>query len=361
MKKTIYIHIGSPKTATSSIQNVAKNNSSYLKLKGIKYIESVCSGSAHHPLVFDTNGKSKEVDGFWYGNVPRGGAWEALCNEIETSDFNRFLVSSELFFAVLNQPKYIEFIKEQLSSYDIKIICFLRSPDKLYSSFYSQDIKGERQWSKSAYHFYESHQLFSLSYQVRLELWTNVLGHNNIFLLPYEPKCCDPLEQFFNIFNVNVLDLKGVKHQSNQGVGAEFIHIKKSFNTVCQNKSINSNLNAFILSGLKQDTPLKDCKFVNNRYFNRARIQWLSDIKFLDEHTGSKFFSTEIPLAKDVKNYHYDRGVIVKFIRFAIKEYLLISLNYKVRKYLPKVIMLLIAKNNVSLRELLTGKRCNGE
>ena len=99
---TVYIHIGAPKTATSTLQSVFSDNYGKLLKNGVLYPKHFRHGSAHHLLVCDLIEKYQGIrmPDIWYGPRPRGEAWSSLKAEIDQhgSAVDSVILSSELFF-----------------------------------------------------------------------------------------------------------------------------------------------------------------------------------------------------------------------------------------------------------------------
>ena len=99
---TVYLHIGAPKTATSTLQNVLASNAQRLLKNGVLYPGSMRSSDAHHVLACDLIEKCQgsKMSDVWYGAQPRGQGWQLLQREIEQygSALEAVVLSSELFF-----------------------------------------------------------------------------------------------------------------------------------------------------------------------------------------------------------------------------------------------------------------------
>jgi hypothetical protein len=80
---TVYLHIGAPKTATSTLQRALSENHHELLKRGVLYPRELRSGDAHHLLVCDLIDKYQRnrMPDVWYGSQPRGRAWALLLEE----------------------------------------------------------------------------------------------------------------------------------------------------------------------------------------------------------------------------------------------------------------------------------------
>ena len=77
---TVYIHIGAPKTATSTLQSILARNHRKLLENGVLYPQDPRVGDAHHLLVCDLIEQCQGIrmPDIWYGSRARGEAWAAL-------------------------------------------------------------------------------------------------------------------------------------------------------------------------------------------------------------------------------------------------------------------------------------------
>jgi hypothetical protein len=90
VKSSVYLHIGTHKTGTSSIQNFLLNNQEYLRERGFLYPTAgrpKIFSDGHHNLFWALS-NHKNYD-------PNVGAWEELISEIDSSQFQKIIVTSE--------------------------------------------------------------------------------------------------------------------------------------------------------------------------------------------------------------------------------------------------------------------------
>lgn len=135
MKKTVFIHVGPPKTGTSAIQNWFSNNAGMLRTKGLYYPE--------HPL--DPNGVSS-------GNL------SAICDIVHSQEVNKpakITVSKDKVMQLLesfNQSNChcmlvsSEFFIQHMATLkglipDVFFIAYLRNPVEILESNYNQGVK----------------------------------------------------------------------------------------------------------------------------------------------------------------------------------------------------------------------------
>lgn len=324
---TIYLHIGAPKTATSTIQRILASNYKKLLKNGILYPRDHRHGDAHHTLVCDLIEKHQNIKmpDLWYGECSRGQAWQSLKDEISRSepDIHTVILSSELLFG---QSKNLDLILEEITSHlhghEVKVVAYLRRQDQLYSSFFNQDVKGIRQWSHSAYQFYGVHQMFQRDYHSLLALWSDALGRNNILIRPYESQQWlngDIVEDFCAL--IDIPRLKSGSVSSNESLGINQLYIKLCLNRIGFEKSSNDDV-LRLITRVYPEKPTKGSLYVRKKIYLKYRSQWLVANKKLEQDFlhGERLFQLPIPPAGELKQYEIDRKALAAFLPALVKK-----------------------------------------
>ena len=319
---TVYIHIGAPKTATSTLQHVLASNYRRLLEKGVLYPQDVRQGDAHHVLVCDLIEKHQGIHmpEVWYGGQPRGQAWKNLQNEIARhgGKIESVVLSSELFFGQSKRIKLmLDEIAEHLSGHDIRIIAYLRRQDELYSSFFNQDIKGLRQWPHSAYQFYETHQIFQFDYFRFLKIWSDAFGAPSVMVRPYEPSQWvggDIVQDFCVQIGVKGLGAGSAEH--NESLGPNQLYIKRCLNRVGYEKALNDEVLGLVLR-LCREKPVKNTIYVRRNLYRKYRRQWLNVNERLSSEflQGRALFDQPIPTADQTIPYFVDHDRVFDFLQ----------------------------------------------
>ncbi|MFK8046796.1 MAG: hypothetical protein AB8B81_00040 [Halioglobus sp.] len=322
---TVYLHIGAPKTATSTLQTVFSKNYKKLLKDGVLYPQAARHGDAHHLLICDLIEKHQDhrMADFWYGDCARGKAWEELKTDLHTykDRVHSVVLSSELFFG---QSKNIgamhKDILTHLEGHTIKIVVYLRRQDQMYSSFFNQDVKGVRQWAHSAYQFYDTHQVFEHHYLKSLRIWSDSFGKENIIIRPYESQQWpegDIVKDFCAL--LGTISLKSGRASSNSGLGIHQLYLKQCLNRVGFDKGENEAVVEQLMR-LCPEEPTPQCSYVKKRRYRQLRRDWVHVNRRLEEEfLGTKtLFQQEIPLAHQVVIYETDKQVIAQFLRIIV-------------------------------------------
>jgi len=183
--KTIYLHLGTYKTATTFLQYVLWHN--FKDPAGpVYYPRAGTYGMAHHYL------PSPEFPG-WMNGVTQSeyeAAWDRLLTDINGSKADLIIISSEMFCSLFEDS--IDFIRKTLKDYPLRAIIYFRPQDQFISSLAAQFIKGCNY--KPAYYTDLDKGIYKISTDKRFDygnmcaLWGRALGEKNLIVRPFEPK-----------------------------------------------------------------------------------------------------------------------------------------------------------------------------
>jgi ubiquinone/menaquinone biosynthesis C-methylase UbiE len=178
-RKQVYIHIGFPKTGTTSIQVWLSGNADALAAQGALYpVAGRGEGDyrfGHHlfPNALAQNPLS-ELATSWPD-------MDELHSEIANSAARTIILSSEDFATKLDRPA-IHLLAHKLSDIDVRIICYVRRQDEFIISV----------WSTAVANYGEKNSLSDclvqpwLDYAGTVGLWASAFGVGAIILRAYE-------------------------------------------------------------------------------------------------------------------------------------------------------------------------------
>ena len=136
---TVYLHIGTPKTGSTSIQCFLHTNRDVLKKLGYLYPCSILN-----PYRFDHNIFAWELKTHLENKAWIPPSFHELQKELTLSQANNVIISSESLQIHCNAPQDIEYLKNllvRIGFTQIYIIIYLRHPQDLFVSMCSQVIK----------------------------------------------------------------------------------------------------------------------------------------------------------------------------------------------------------------------------
>lgn len=214
MTKTIFLHIGLPKTGTTFLQWQIEKNREFLKKNGI-YVPRTGQDLTqdkqrdHNLLVFAL--QSDRWGQFPYklqSKLPS--IWSELVTEIKNCQTKSVLISSEIFSWELKTCEQINLIRDYFLDFNVKIIYCERDPYDFIPSMYGQMIKTGR----SNYSLDDFLKEFPYYWDTAFQTarWIKVFGEKNLVLLKYEDIKGDLiLNNFLNkVFKGQIINIKNL-------------------------------------------------------------------------------------------------------------------------------------------------------
>ncbi len=199
-KKILYLHIGHLKTGTSALQTFCNNHRNELASQGICF---PVAGSGqrrcgnHLVLALGlSRARGKDVPP-WYRKAQRNHPteydhrkqWAQVIDEIESSGCDTALLSSEFFFALgfgEHGPALLQELRSLTDPFDIRILCYLRRPDRMIESFYNQLVKTGHAVKRLYNDASRYHDTPFLDYSGTLRTWLDEFGTERIHVRSYE-------------------------------------------------------------------------------------------------------------------------------------------------------------------------------
>lgn len=187
---TVYLHIGTPKTGTTYLQNVLNNNNKVLNKYGYTYPDfdvkipnSSVLRNAHFliPQFFDENGnrqpeKEREV-------------YEKCMSKLKdlSEEYDNIIISDEMLW-VKNELNWSDFKADiDKLGLDIKIIVYLRRQDLYLQSYWSQLVKLHSRVAIDNYLKAGRYKKnVGLDYFAQLNFLSDIFGKENIIARVYE-------------------------------------------------------------------------------------------------------------------------------------------------------------------------------
>ena len=196
--KTLYLHIGTPKTATSSIQTFLSQNRKLLQEK------NYCFPKQQHRFPYVGTGRNAHfmIDIQYHEDGSRNREREAemlregmdFVNDC-MKQYDNVILSEESIFraAVYTRQEVFPYLKKEADEhgYQVKIIVYLRRQDKFLISDWNQRVKQV----KTSYtltideHRKQTQKKYNLvlDYAKRLDKIAEVFGRENIIVRRFEP------------------------------------------------------------------------------------------------------------------------------------------------------------------------------
>lgn len=173
--KTIYLHIGTHKTGTTTLQHFLSRASPALKEQGILYPESGRASRlpyAHYKLAWAV----REMRG-----VTSTDAWNEVISEIEDWNGEGVVLSSEDFWPCT--PEEIQEITRFLADQRVEVILYVRNPVDYILSCYKQHLLSAGHKSLEAY---MAESVDRADYLSAATSWKNAPGVDTIHIRSFE-------------------------------------------------------------------------------------------------------------------------------------------------------------------------------
>lgn len=175
-RKKVFLHIGMPKTGTTTIQFFLAQNAQALGRSGCLYPSTGQQYQAHHPiaaLLLDRRPGLEWVDSLVPTRDPS--LLERLEKEIQQGACDTVIMSTELFSFMRDTKKVVEL----LSDYDVQILFFIRRQDYWLESLCRQEMKTGTYYDADPKQFIES-RIWESDYLEYIERWGEHLGDERI-------------------------------------------------------------------------------------------------------------------------------------------------------------------------------------
>ena len=210
--KTLYIHVGTPKTGSSALQKFLPKNQEALFQRGFIYRKMPYDDYARETFVLDEEGRAavEKTPGkpamsrngfFLHGKVYKGYEEEnnmRLQQGLELvlswfSEGDNVILTDEHLWTDFSLWDFPEKLRSFAAAHDItvKIIVFLRPQYDYMDSHYREDVKSH--FCTFTFREYMERkpvldELFAVDYVKRLDAMASLYGHDNILPVVYDPK-----------------------------------------------------------------------------------------------------------------------------------------------------------------------------
>ena len=268
MKKTLLIHIGWHKTATTVIQSYLARHRKQLVRYGVCYpvieVRSVY-GRIKHCDFYASIVNELSPGGKKYDVGPFDELFHRSLKEIRASGCPWAIISDEGFSAP--NPGIAQRMARYRDHFDeIKIVAYLRRQDLFLESFYAQIIRQEVSRAGAPFDKFMQRPdtRKRLDYAMVLDWWADEFGGESIVVAPFEPHIMvpDPVTHFFHLTGLpaaalDTLPVAATKH--NISPPREITELYRYMNL----KGADFHENVLTEYLLESEAPLTDTKYLS--------------------------------------------------------------------------------------------------
>ncbi|MCF2903378.1 hypothetical protein L0666_00120 [Octadecabacter sp. CECT 8868] len=183
--KKIVLHIGLPKTATTTIQNALCDHPDKLADLGIAYLQAGSrdfGDRGHHLQVQGLLGERGKRIRVKTSMEEIEAIWPQSFEEMNASSADQIMISSELFSFAVITPADIQKLKELLGDYEVRVVLVLRDIADFVDSVYAQRIKGGFGGTPGEF---IADNWANLHWLQMYNRWANVFGEDNVRALDF--------------------------------------------------------------------------------------------------------------------------------------------------------------------------------
>ncbi len=179
--KTCLLHIGAPKTGSTSLQKFLTANRHVLTRLSWEYPDVNLRGFGHHDLAFLVG------EGYPEWALSQERTFDDLLHDLMSlvAERARIIISSENFYLFPN-PKGVAKMLEQAKfpRETVKVVVYVRRQDDALVSWYNQVVKAQGYTGSITECIADNRDLWD--YATRLEAWSDVFGRDNLIVRPYQ-------------------------------------------------------------------------------------------------------------------------------------------------------------------------------
>lgn len=180
--KRLTLHIGVPKTGSTTLQATLLENWDVLRRYSCDYISAPQSaGIGRHNLAWEYTGDARFK--------PTDGTWEEARRHIDGSSSPHFLYSSEVLSRL--SPEAIRQTRSITAGLGVRVVMFVRNHIDLLESWWAT-----RPWRDLEAWLEVSLERPSLNFYATYVPWAETFGEENVAVIPYETTN-DVVEAFF--------------------------------------------------------------------------------------------------------------------------------------------------------------------
>lgn len=246
--KTLYLHIGTPKTGTTSIQHFCKHNEKVLAGKGICYplfdFKYLDSGNSRNGLFLQNAyyNEKKERD-----EAVEQRYFEEGSQKVKElfQDYDNIVLSDEgiwqTAFVRKRGKDTLSRIKRMAEDgqYQVKVIVYLRSQEEYAVSWWNQLIKHNRTTAnKVSWPYYKKHisNYVGLDYYENLMQLAELFGQENIIVRRFDKEYFKNgrlLDDFLGILGLEFTDeFEVVTEEKNTRISDNACEVKRAINKI---------------------------------------------------------------------------------------------------------------------------------
>lgn len=331
---SVYLHIGTVKTGTSSLQSFLLNNRAVLEKKGYGLPEIDLGLGANflprngHFLIYKTGAK---LDDKYEKRLDK--AFAIIKSEAEKYE-NLILTEEEVWHCCRDIPDFWENLERRFREINcrIKVVVYLRRQDELAESLWNQWVKSYRMETRSFARWIEDkeYEYYQMDYYTHLNRIAEIVGKENMIVRVYQKdvfmKKNDALfEDFLRAVGLSLTREFGKRNVSrNHGLHGNFTEFRRMANQLPEYHNQDEFFRrAFMLASLyadQIDPPAKTGMFSYEERMSFLKQFEESNRKTALEYAGKEngvLFEEEVT---DIPRWKWDSDRAMRDMYFVLIE-----------------------------------------
>lgn len=246
----LFLHIGLPKTGTTTIQHFLRINSAVLSRFGAIYPKAGRSYEAHHQIAMSLEGVPRD----WVESSDLDTTLECLRSEVQQFGANKVILSSEIFTFVKNPGLIRETFQKD---FELFVLIFLRRQDDWIESCYRQDlIVGDFDGPIEDYLAQRAHHL---NFKCLVDFWDELVepGHLQLHIPLKRGEPGSIQQEFLKLCNIPYDDSFEINNDANLSLSRDAIEFLRLSTESRRLSKYYQRLRSLLAdySKLYQDTP----------------------------------------------------------------------------------------------------------
>lgn len=293
VKKTLYLHIGHPKTASTSLQHFLANNREALEKLGYTYplfsrnlvnhIFLFLWNTSQSAMLMWTNGQTT----FDRLNLMN----ELLCQRLKTLSNDKIILSHESLIFNVNK-----LIGRFIHDYRVIVVVYLRRMDHYVESFYSELISNGSESNPIDIHIKNKLKSVYMRRYKMIEMLAKKIGQENVIVRPFEReqlKNKSILEDFLSVIGLEDTSAFNMEQPDlNLALSTAAIHfIQKLNNAFCDRNYFS--MARKMAANLKPLVRRTNDKKQGSLLSYEQRMMLIEKTKHLDEHIAREYLHRE--------------------------------------------------------------------
>ena len=253
-KKCLFIHIGSHKTGSTSLQHFLYNQQEHLNKNDFTYFSKNALGFNERDKCSNSWIKINKKN-LLNENGVEIKKMQLLCKKLFSSNHQNVILSSENFSWIFHK-KPLRSLSIELKKYfyKIKIIIYLRRQDEMAVSFLQECSKKPNLPESRIFEFtsraipkINTSQYFYFNYYEKLSLWRNTFGKENLIIRCYDKKKLNGGEVITDFLNaLNIPPIFSEKELLNKSNGFEATKVGHLLNESIKDKKLNKYIRKYL-------------------------------------------------------------------------------------------------------------------